>query len=182
MEQCEIVCGLLFPPDQNAAETIHPRVGALDHLTAKLFESVLRMSKRVRQNHAKPVHCTALACSPVPDCRSHRTRRLPAEKAVEPQIAPAVSAMTVCRALKKRPAASPWQMLEDSTGWQRRPRFVGTWGADAFQRLVPVSRDFASRAVVGLFKEAAVCLGAAAWVSWVSKRICDRKNRRIQAG
>lgn len=43
----------------------------------------------------------ALACSPAPEGRSRWTMRLLAQKAVELQIAPAVSAMTVCRTLKK---------------------------------------------------------------------------------
>jgi transposase len=43
----------------------------------------------------------ALACSPAPDGRSRWTMRLLAQKVVELQIAPAVSAMTICRTLKK---------------------------------------------------------------------------------
>lgn len=44
---------------------------------------------------------TALACSPAPEGRSRWTVRLLAEKVVELKIAPAVSTMTVQRALKK---------------------------------------------------------------------------------
>jgi transposase len=44
---------------------------------------------------------TALACSPAPDGRTRWTVRLLADKAVELNIAPTVSTMTVQRALKK---------------------------------------------------------------------------------
>ena len=44
---------------------------------------------------------TQLACSEAPQGRSRWTVRLLAEKLVELQIVPAVSAMTVCNTLKK---------------------------------------------------------------------------------
>lgn len=60
---------------------------------------------------------TALACSPAPDGRTRWTVRLLADKAVELNIAPTVSTMTVQRALKKnelRPHLSKyWKIPPD---------------------------------------------------------------------
>ena len=58
-------------------------------------------SKRITFDGAFDARLTTLACSPAPEGRARWTIRLLAEKLVELDIAPTVSAMTVHRALKK---------------------------------------------------------------------------------
>jgi hypothetical protein len=58
----------------------------------------------------------SVACSAAPEGRTRWTVRLLAEKLVELDIVPSVSAMTVCNTLKKRASTSPAQILEDPAG------------------------------------------------------------------
>lgn len=52
-------------------------------------------------------HLTQLACSEAPKGRSRWTVRLLAEKLIELQIVPTISAMTVCNTLKKELEVKP---------------------------------------------------------------------------
>ena len=108
---------------------ITPRT--IEHLKQRFVEEgletalVRKPSSRIPEvtfDGAFDARLTALACSPAPEGRSRWTVRLLAEKIVELKIAPSVSTMTVQRSLKKRVASSPEQILEDSSGWQRRFR------------------------------------------------------------
>ena len=91
-----------------------------DGLEASLGPARRTASCKIRFDGRFEARLIALACSPAPEGRSRWTMRLLAQKIVELQIATAVSPMTVCRTLKKRIATPPEQILEDSTGWQRR--------------------------------------------------------------
>ena len=82
----------------------------LEHLKERFVEEGLEaaLERKPRSTPRKvtfdgefQARLTALACSPAPAGRSRWTVRLLAEKIVELQIAPAVSTMTVQRALKK---------------------------------------------------------------------------------
>lgn len=82
----------------------------IEHLKQRFVEEGLDVALE-RKPRSKPrkvtfdgqfdARLTALACSPAPDGRSRWTVRLLADKAVELKLAPAVSTMTVHRALKK---------------------------------------------------------------------------------
>ena len=90
-------------------------VGLSDRVLARLKERFVKYGLDSALERKKPVRpfrklffdrefvarLTQLACSEAPDDRSRWTIRLLAEKLVELQIVPSVSAMTVCNTLKK---------------------------------------------------------------------------------
>lgn len=94
----------------DAAEALGVTARTIEHIKQRFVEEGIK-SALERKPHSKQrkvtfdgefeARITALACSPAPEGRSRWTVRLLAEKAVELQIAPAVSTMTVHRALKK---------------------------------------------------------------------------------
>jgi hypothetical protein len=97
----------------------------IEHLKQRFVEEGLSAAL-ARKPHRKPEAAvfdgefdaclTALACSQAPSGYQRWTVRLLADKVVELRIADSVSAMTVQRTLKKRTAASPEQVLEDTAG------------------------------------------------------------------
>lgn len=103
-------------------------VGLTDRALVRLKERFVQYGLDAALERKKPVRpsrdlifdgefaarLTQLACSAAPDGRARWTVRLLAEKLVELQIVPAVSAMTVCNTLKKRTSTSPEQILENS--------------------------------------------------------------------
>lgn len=94
----------------DVAEALGVSSRTVEHLKQRFVEEGLEAAL-VRKPAAKPrevtfdgafdARLTALACSPPPPGRARWTLRLLAEKVVELQIAPSVSAMSVQRALKK---------------------------------------------------------------------------------
>ena len=94
----------------DAAKALGISTRTIEHLKQRFVEEGLELAlQRRKREKARDItfdgafeaRLTALACSPAPEGRSRWTVRLLAEKVVELQIAPAVSAMTIQRALKK---------------------------------------------------------------------------------
>jgi hypothetical protein len=92
------------------AEALGVTSRTIEHLKERFVEEGIEAALE-RKPRTKPpprsfdgafdARLTALACSPAPSGRARWTVRLLAEKVVELQIAPKVSAMTVQRSLKK---------------------------------------------------------------------------------
>jgi hypothetical protein len=94
----------------DVAEALGVTSRTIEHLKERFVEEGIEAALE-RKPRTKPpkitfdgafdARLTALACSPAPAGRSRWTVRLLAERVVELQIAPKVSAMSVHRALKK---------------------------------------------------------------------------------
>lgn len=94
----------------DVAEALGVTSRTIEHLKERFVEQGLdaALARKPRSTPSKvtfdgefEARLTALACSPAPEGRVRWTMRLLADKAVELKIAPAVSAMTVQRVLKK---------------------------------------------------------------------------------
>ena len=94
----------------DVAKALGVSARTLEHLKERFVEQGLEAAlgrkprggpPRITFDGAFDARLTALACSPAPKGRARWTVRLLAEKVVELKIAPAVSAMTVQRSLKK---------------------------------------------------------------------------------
>ncbi len=92
------------------AEALGVTSRTIEHIKKRFVEEGLEAALGPRPRSSPPnvtfdgafeARLTALACSPAPTGRSRWTVRLLAEKIVELNIAPKVSAMTVQRTLKK---------------------------------------------------------------------------------
>ena len=111
--------------DTSAAMGVTPRT--LEHLKKRFVEEGLAAALKRKQREKPPrevifdgafeARLTALACSETPEGRQRWTVRLLAEKAVELNLAPSVSHMTVQRLLKK----TNLSLTSGSTG-KSRPR------------------------------------------------------------
>lgn len=94
----------------DVAEALGVSSRTIEHLKQRFVEKGLEaaLGRKPRSDQRTLTFCgdfearlTALACSPAPAGRTRWTVRLLAEKVVELQIAPKVSAMTIQRTLKK---------------------------------------------------------------------------------
>jgi hypothetical protein len=94
----------------DVAEALGVTTRTIEHLKERFVEEGIEaaLERKPRVNPPKitfdgafDARLTALACSPAPAGRTRWTVRLLAEKVVELNIAPKVSAMSVQRALKK---------------------------------------------------------------------------------
>lgn len=94
----------------DVAEALGVSPRTIEHLKERFveegIEAALERKPRVKPpkitfDGAFDARLTALACSPAPAGRTRWTVRLLAEKAVELQLAPEVSVMTIHRSLKK---------------------------------------------------------------------------------
>jgi hypothetical protein len=107
-------------------------VGLTDRALVRLKERFVQYGLDAALERKKPIRpsrelvfdgefaarLTQLACSEAPDGRARWTVRLLAEKLVELQIVPAVSAMTVCNTLKKM----SFSLIGANTGKFRRTK------------------------------------------------------------
>lgn len=108
---------------EKAAELLQVSERSLNNWKRKFVEEGLdfALGRKVRDTPPRPIvfggdfeaKIIALACTDPPDGRARWTVRLLAEKAVELEIVPTVSTMTVQRALKKLASASQKQVLEN---------------------------------------------------------------------
>ena len=96
---------------KRTAEAVGLSIRSLEHLKQRFVEEGLSRAIN-RKTRVKPpreilfggefeAHLIAMACSEPPEGRTRWTIRLLAEKIVELKIVPTVSAMTVCKTLKK---------------------------------------------------------------------------------
>ena len=112
--------------DTAEAMGVTPRT--IEHLKKRFVEEGLDVALERKQRETPPrevifdgafeARLTALACSEAPSGRQRWTVRLLAEKAVELNLAPRVSHMTVQRILKK----TNLSLISESTGKSRRRR------------------------------------------------------------
>ena len=96
---------------KNTAIAVGLSTRSLEHLKKRFVEEGLAraLNRKVRVKPPHEIlfggefeaHLIALACSEPPEGRARWTVRLLAEKIVELEIVPTVSAMTVCNTLKK---------------------------------------------------------------------------------
>ncbi len=95
----------------DVAEALGVTMRTIEHIKERFVEQGMESALDRKPRSGPPprlvfggdfeARLTALACSPAPEGRVRWTVRLLAQKAVELKIAPAVSPMTVQRALKK---------------------------------------------------------------------------------
>ena len=108
----------------DTAKALGVTARTIEHLKKRFVEEGLERAMTREQPEKPPrevilggefeAHLIALACSDPPEGRDRWTVRLLAEKAVELDLAPTVSHMTVQRVLKKkRTSTSPPRLLED---------------------------------------------------------------------
>jgi len=100
----------------------------LEHLKQRFVENGLDNALQRKERETPPravifdgefeARLLQLACSEAPDGRNRWTVRLLAEKLVELEIVPSVSAMTVCNTLKK----TNFSLTAASTGRSRQTR------------------------------------------------------------
>ncbi len=112
----------------DTAEALGVTPRTIEHLKRRLVEEGLEAALTRKQAEKPPrevifggefeAHLIALACSEPPKGRERWTVRLLAEKAVELDLAPSVSHMTVQRVLKK----TNFNLTAGSTGRSRRKR------------------------------------------------------------
>lgn len=113
---------------ERTAEALGVTPRTIEHLKKRFVEEGLAatLERKLREKPPREVifdgafraRLTALACSPAPKGRQRWTVRLLAEKAVELNLAPSVSPMTVHRILKKRNLS----LTSGSIGKYRRKR------------------------------------------------------------
>jgi transposase len=130
--RCLLLCdagsqGPAWPvADTAQAMGVTPRT--IEHLKKRFVEEGLAAALERKQREKPPREVTfdgafearliALACSKTPEGRRRWTVRLLAEKAIELNLAPSVSHMTVQRILKK----TNLSLISESTGKSRRRR------------------------------------------------------------
>ena len=112
----------------STAEAMGVSTRTLEHLKKRFVEEGLEAAlerKKPERSPREPIfdgafeaRLIALACSEPPEGRARWTVRLLAEKAVELELAPRLSHMTVQRALKK----TSFSLTDSSTGKSRRRR------------------------------------------------------------
>jgi transposase len=112
----------------DTAEAMGVTTRTIEHLKKRFVEEGLDAALERKQREKPPrevvfdgafeARLIALACSETPEGRSRWTVRLLAEKAVELNLAPSVSHMTVQRILKK----TNLNLTSGSTGKSRRRR------------------------------------------------------------
>jgi hypothetical protein len=112
----------------DAAEALGVAPRTIEHLKKRFVEEGLESALTRKQPEKPPrevifggefeARLIALACSDPPEGRDRWTVRLLAEKAVELELAPTVSHMTVQRTLKK----TNFDLTAESTGRSRRRR------------------------------------------------------------
>ncbi len=113
---------------EDTAEALGVTPRTIEHLKKRFVQEGLAAALQRRQPEKPPREVTfggefearliALACSQVPEGRKRWTVRLLAEKAVELDLAPRVSHMTIQRVLKK----TNLSLTSGSTGRSRRRR------------------------------------------------------------
>ena len=114
----------------DTAEALGVERSMIEHLNKRFVEEGLSAALEHRQREKPPrevvfdgafeARLTALACSPSPEGRQRWTVRLLAEKAVELNLAPSVSHMTVQRILKK----TNLSLISASTGKSRQRKML----------------------------------------------------------
>ena len=112
----------------DTAEALGVERRMIEHLKKRFVEGGLSAALERRQREKPPrevifdgafeAHLIALACSEAPEGRQRWTVRLLAEKAVELNLAPSISPMTVQRILKK----TNLSLISGDTGKSRRKR------------------------------------------------------------
>jgi hypothetical protein len=122
---CDVAEGQQAWTVERVAEALGAAPRTIEHLKKRFVEEGLEAALERKRPEKPPRGVTfdgafearliALACSEAPDGHSRWTVRLLAEKAVELDLAPKVSHMTVQRILKRRTSASHPEVLEDST-------------------------------------------------------------------
>ena len=113
-------------PEQQVSQAVGLSCRPLERLKKRFVEEGLEASLQRKERETPPrkivfdgafeARLLTVACSAAPAGRTRWTVRLLAEKLVEMQIVPAVSAMTVCKALKKM----NFDLTSASTGKSRR--------------------------------------------------------------